>query len=578
MAVRKVAKKAGKSEEEKVALQTGLSDWEQGVRQPSLAAKPERKSEFKTLSNFPVNPLYTPLDVEGIDYLRDIGFPGQYPFTRGQTPNGYRSHDFRFAFYSGYGTPESTNKRHREYIARGATHLMTAFDLPTQMGLDPDDIRAKGEVGKVGVSLPSLQDAGRICEGIDLRKVDMEFGAANCIAAYSLALLLSVAEKRHIEPGDLPKIENQNDPLKEYTGRGTYILPPSIAVELATDVREYMLRNLHNSQVHTGLVCTTQIAWGGCSASQELGYALAHFVTYIDSALRRGLKLEEFIPRMEWHATSDLDIFQEAAKFRAGRKLFARLIKERYHCDDPNIQALRITSFISAQRLTAQQPLNNLCRITMGVLASILGGLHQVLTPAYDEAIALPTEESGRIGNLVKFVILHECGLDGVIDPLGGSYYLEKLTRQTEEEAQFWFHKIEDMGGALSAIEKGLHYQEELKGLYRERREIASGERVVIGVNKFRIEEEKLPEIFQVDPGEEEKQIKRLQKLREERDNPLVKEKLDQLGEVATKKSLDNKVNIVPSIKEAVKAYATVGEIYGVLRRIYGEFEPPTHM
>ncbi|MFH1382915.1 MAG: methylmalonyl-CoA mutase family protein [Chloroflexota bacterium] len=579
MATQKTTRKATRSTNKNRNIKAALAEWEEKIREPSLASKSERKREFKTLSNYPVKPLYTPLDVAGTDYLKDIGFPGQPPFTRGYLPNGFRSVDFPHSFYAGYGTAESTNKRFHELMGRGATRFLTAFDLPTQIGLDPNDPKCKGEVGKVGVCLPSLADADRLCAGVDLNKIGMTFGVSNCVSAYSVALLVALAEKRGIDPANLPQLQHQNDPLKEYTGRGTHIFPVPMAIELATDVREYLLRNFHEKwprQINTGLVCTTQLSWCGVGAAEELGFALAHFVAYIDSALRRGLKLEEFVPKMDWHATSDLDIFQEVAKFRAGRKMFSRLMKERYHCDDPKVQCLHSSAFISAQRMTAQQPLNNLARMTMGVLACILGGLEGIATPGYDEAIALPTEESTRIGNMVKFIILHECGFDGIIDPLGGSYYLERLTKQIEEEAQYWFDKIQDMGGAAASIEKGFHYQEELRGLYQERQEVASGERVVIGINKFHIDEEKAIDVFELAPQDEKRTNELLQKLKKERNSEKVKKALGELGKKAVRKTSDNNVNIMPAMLEAVKVYASVGEIYGTLRNVFGEFKPAT--
>ncbi|MFH1381498.1 MAG: methylmalonyl-CoA mutase family protein [Chloroflexota bacterium] len=578
MAIEKAVRKAKRPGAKNTAIATALQEWEAKVRQPSTVSKPERKQQFKTMADYPVKPLYTPLDVADIDYLKEIGFPGQYPFTRGDLPNGYRSHDFELWFYSGFGTPESGNKRFKELLARGARRVAAASDLPTQIALDPDHPLAKGEVGRVGVSIPSLDDSDRLYGGINIAKNGASAGVCNCIPFYPLALSIALAEKRGIKLTDMVNIgAGQNDPLKEYTGRDTWVFPVPIAIELATDNREYVLRNLPRlkNPRQTGMLCTTQLGWCGVGAAEELGFALAHFVCYIDSALRRGLAIEEFLPQIDWHAGCDMDIFQEAAKFRAGRKLFARLVKERYHCDNPEVQRLRCTTWIHSQRMTAQQPLNNLARLTMTVLSGYLGGLEGISTPGWDEAIALPTEESTRISNMIKFIINHECGLEGVIDPLGGSYYVERLTRQIEEEADYWFNRIQDMGGAVAAVQKGFHYQEELKGTYRERQQINSGERVVIGLNKFQIKDEKMPEIFPgADPEDEQRQVENIQKLRETRNKALAKEKLARLEEAAIKKTKDDKFNIVPAVLEAVKAYATVGEIGAVLRKVFGEYKP----
>lgn len=549
--------------------------WEE-MRCSILANRPETKGEFKTLSGSPVKPLYTPLDLDGIDYLRDIGFPGQFPSTRGRTLNGYRSFVWPHDFYSGYGSSESANERYRDLVRHGATVLTLALDLPTQIGYDSDHPLAEGEVGKAGVALTSLADAERVLEGIDLGEVGLGF-VANSIGAYALSIMLVLAEKRGMNPAYLRHFRIQNDPLKEYTGRGTYIFPVGIAIELATDVVEYICRNFEDKwywQWIPQYVCSSQMRWGGVSAAQEVGFAFANFLTYIDSVLERGLSLEQFVPKMDFHATADLDLFEEVAKFRAARRLWAKLLRERYKCEDPKVLGLRTTVWTASNRLTAQQPLNNLARITMQVLAAILGGVEHIWAPAYDEALALPTSESTRIANQVKFILHHECGLENVIDPMGGSYYLEKLTFQIEEEARYWLEEIGNKGGVVAAVEDGFYYAEELKGLYNYQKEIESGKRKVVGINLFQMEEEVPIDIFQVDPEDEQRQIERLNKLREQRNNKLVQQCLEEVGKVAMKKATERKVNIVPAILKAVKAYATVGEIYGVLRKVFGEFKP----
>jgi len=557
-------------------LEDELHKWQEELRKPNLVEKPENKKKFKTISGTPVKPLYTPLDEDGIDYLQDIGFPGQFPFTRGRTSNGYRSFTWPHDFYSGYGSSESANERYCDLIDHGANVITLALDLPTQIGYDSDDPMAEGEVGKAGVALTSLADAERVLEGIDLSKVGLGF-VANCISGYALSITLALAEKRGIDPAYLRHFRIQNDPLKEYSGRDTYIFPVNTAIELATDVVEYICHNFKDKwdwQWVPQYVCTTQMRWAGVSAAQELGFGLAHLFTYINSALERGLSLQEFVPKMDWHASSDLDLFEEVAKFRAGRRLWARLVKERYHCDDPDILGLRISLWTSSNRMTAQQPLNNLTRITMQVLAAILGGVEHIWAPAYDEALALPTSESTRIANQIKLILHHECGLENVIDPMAGSYYIEKLTSQIEEEARYWLGEIENRGGVVTAVENSFYYNEELKGLYRYQKEVESGEKKIIGINLLQTDEEIPIDIFQVDPEDEPRHIGRLKELRIKRDGMLVRQRLEELGEVAAKKASDKRINIMPATLGAVQAYATVGEIYGVLRKVFGEFKP----
>ena len=314
--------------------------------------------------------------------------------------------------------------------------------------------------------------------------------------------------------------------------------------------------------------------WGGINAAQEIGFGFANFFAYIDSALERGLSLSEFVPKMDFHATSDIDLFEEVAKFRAARRLWAKLMKERYNCEDPEILKLRITVWTASNRLTAQQPLNNLSRITVQVMAAILGGIEHIFAPAYDEALALPTSESTRIANQIKLILHNECGLNAVVDPLGGSYYVEKLTSQLEEEARHWLEEIDNRGGVAACVESGYYYGEELNGLYKYQKEIESGERQVLGINYMQEDEEIPIDIFEVDPRSEEMQLERLAKLRAERNGKLVAERLAVLGETAMKKVGDKRVNLVPGVLDAVRADATVGEIYGVLREVFGEFKP----
>ncbi|MFC1917128.1 methylmalonyl-CoA mutase family protein [Chloroflexota bacterium] len=557
-------------------IKKAIEKWERDVRIPFLERRGGNHTSFRTMSNLEVKPIYTPPDLDGIDYLHDIGLPGQPPFTRGRTPDGYRSFSWPHDFYAGFGSSESTNKRYRELVKHGANVITLALDLPTQLGLDADDPVAAGEVGKVGVPLPSLSDMERTFQGIDLFQVGIG-NVANSIGPYALCLVLALAQKRGVDSAYLRHVRLQNDPLKEFSGRGAYILPVAPAIDLATDVVEYIctrFRDKWHWQWIPQYVCTGQMRSGGVTAAQEIGFGMAHFLTYIDSALSRGLAIEDFLPKMELHAEADIDLLEEVAKFRAARRLWASLIKERYKCHDPSVLGLRITTHASVHRQMVQQPLNNMARITLQVLAAILGGAEHIWAPAYDEALSLPTSEATRIANQVKFIIHYEGGLKNIIDPLGGSYCIEKLTSQLEEEARYWLGQIEQMGGVNAAIKNGFYYSEEVNGLYQYQKLVESGERKVLGVNLFPQSYEVPKDVFQVNHKEETKQIQRLHKLKQTRDDRIVRQRLEELGELAMRKTTDRKLNIIPAMLLAVQAYATVGEIYGVLREVFGEYKP----
>ncbi len=559
----------------KKTVERALQEWEEKVRRPSLEKMPETRAEFKTLSGYPVEPLYTPAHLEGIDYGKDIGFPGQFPFTRGRLPNGYRSFEWPHQFYAGYGSSESASERYRDLINHGATAISMAMDLPTQIGLDSDDRLARGEVGKVGVALASLADIERTLEGIDLKKVGLAC-VGNSIGAYALSLILAMGENRGLSPSQLRYFRIQNDPIREYQGRGTYIFPVPMAIELSTDVVEYICRHVDEAEGYgrwvPQYVCTGQMRSGGVNAAQEIGFGFANYLTYIESSLSRGLALEEFAPKMELHPEADIDLFEEVAKFRAARRLWAKIMKERYRCEDPRVCGLRMSVFAAITRPIAQQPLNNLARITMEVLAAMLGGIEHITAPAYDEALALPTSESTRVANQIKLILHNECGLQNVIDPLGGSYYVEKLTSRLEEEARYWMNEIEKMGGVKVAIERGYYFNQEIEGRYKYQKAIESGERKILGINYMQKVEEIPIDIFQVDPQDEVRQVERLKGLRAKRDSQLVRQRLEELGEAAVKKSENPKVNLVPQVLRAVRAYATIGEIYGIFRKVFGVF------
>lgn len=564
-----------------------LERWEEGAVKERLSGeeiKPqfktysggllaETKAEFRTGSGeFKINRTYTPLDVANTDPLEDIGLPGQYPYTRGRDPVGFRAFRWPLAFYSGFGSSESAQERYRALYAAGAKEIILALDLPTQIGLDSDHPLAQGEVGKVGVALDSIVDLEGLMEGIPLE--DMHTGTVgNCIGPWILAMFYTLGEVRGIDAKYMP-IWLQNDPFKEYTGRGTFIFPPRVAVDLASDVVEYVCKYLPRWEPQYN--CTTTMRWGGASASQEAGFGIANLICYVETAQRKGIKPEDFVPRINLHMTADSDFFEEVAKFRAVRRLWARIARERFKTDDPRVLALRLTVFTGAHRLTAQEPLNNIIRTTMHVLAAILGGAENILVPAHDEALALPTFESTRLASLTKHILHDECFVGYTADPLGGSYYVESLTNQIEEKARYWYDQVETIGGAVVAIEQGFYLREMAEGMYCYHKEIQSGERTVIGVNKFVLEEEVPINIFKGDPEAERRQIERLKSLRQERNRDRIEMALKELKKVAERKKFGSSDNIVPAMLEAVRAHATVGEIFGILREVFGEYKPPT--
>lgn len=567
-----VTKNTGKAHSELLdAIKVEQDKWEKSVCAESLAWRPEKKSEFRTGSgDFLVKRVYTPLDVSDIDFAKDIGFPGSYPYTRGVDLSALRARDPGLGFYAGFGSSEDANERYKTLIAHGAGSITLAIDLPTQCGYDSDHPTARGEVGKVGVAIDTLDDMERIYDGIPLDRIPTGT-VGNCIGPVMLALFYALGERRGISPQDM-HVSLQNDPLKEYTGRGTYIFPVRPAVQLAADVVEFCMKNLPGWGCQ--YACSTQIRWGGATAAQEIGFGIANLIAYIEAALERGVELEEFVPKLNLHGTADNDLFEEVAKYRAARRLWAKIVRQRFGTSDSRVAALRTSAWTGSHRLTAQQPLNNIVRTTLHVLACMLTGMQAASTPAYDEALALPTVESTRLAHLTAHIIHHEGMVGNTTDPLGGSYYVESLTSQMEKKAREWFDKVQAIGGAVVAIEQGYYQKEMADGMARYQREVERGERVVIGVNRYELEEELPIETFSSDPEAERRQSERLKRLKEERDNTLVRESLDRVEAVAEEKARGGNVNTVPPILEAVKAYATVGEICDILRRVFGEYKP----
>jgi len=554
-------------------LRKSFSDWETGTLKDRLAAVKENRAEFTSGSGDLITErIYTPLDAGDTDFQKDIGFPGQYPFTRGIDPVGYRAFHSPLGFYAGYGSGESANKRYRQLYAAGSRDIGLAFDLPTQLGMDSDDPLAAGEVGKVGLAVDTAADLERALKGIPL--TGFKTGTVgNCIGPWALAIFLVVCERSKLQPSQIG-IRIQNDPFKEYTGRGTYIFNPSVAVDLASDVVEYMYKNVPSWEPQWS--CTTTMRWGGCTASQEVGFGIANLLCYAEAAMEKGVNPEDFIPRVDLHMSSDNDLFEEVAKFRAVRRLWAKIASPRFNTRDPRVLALRLSTYTAGDKLTAQEPLNNVIRSTMHVLASMLAGIDHITTAAYDEALALPTFQSTRLASLTKHILNNECCIGNTVDPLAGSYYIESLTNEMEEKGRYWFDQVQDMGGARAAIDNGFYLKEMAKGRYRYQREIESGQRQVIGVNKF-VQDEKISiPLFKGDEKGEAKQVARLNKARAKRNKTRLKSSLDALARTAESKAKGSTVNIVPSILEAVRADATEGEIFGVLRNVFGQYRPPS--
>lgn len=542
---------------DKEKLQQGLNEYEAKVAK-ATAKFPERK-------NFEAQRLYTPLDIEDFDYGEKLGFPGQYPFTRGVQPTMYRGRLWTMRAYAGFATAEETNARYKYLLEAGQTGLSVAMDLPTQIGLDSDHELSHGEVGKVGVAIDSLADMEALFNGIPLDKVSTSM-TINGPAAVLLAMYVAVAEKQGVKPEAL-KGTIQNDILKEYIARGTYIFPPRPSMRLITDTFEYCSKNI--PKWNTISVGAYHIREAGASEVQEIAFAFANAMAYIDAAIKAGQKVDDFAPGISWIFTAGLDFFGEVAKFRAARRLWARIMKERYGASVPKAQMLRVHVHTAGSVLTAQQPLNNVVRITWQALSAVLGGIQSMACCAYDEAIALPTEESATLALRTQQLLAYESGVTDTIDPLAGSYYIETLTDKIEKEAYDYIDKIDRMGGAVAAIEQGYMQQEMAAHAYEYQHEVELGKRTVIGVNKFN-DSKKLAEqdVLTADLSVGERQIARLEKMKAARDNEAVKAALEKLREAAK-----GTENLMPYLIDAVKTYATLGEICGVLREEFGEYK-----
>jgi methylmalonyl-CoA mutase N-terminal domain/subunit len=544
--------------------------WKEDVLKPELARKGERKKPVLTRSGILVDNLYTPASLPDYDYLNEDGFPGDFPFTRGVDPNMYRSQLWTFGQYAGFGTAEETNQRFKYLIAQGGTGLSIALDLPTQMGYDADHPLASGEVGKVGVSICSLQDMEILLDGIPLTKIRQMRTTANAIGHIILAMWVAVAEKQGIDPNNFSALL-QNDPLKEYIGRGTFIYPPKPALRLSADVIEYCARNLPNWTAIN--ISGYHIRESGATASQEIAFTFANAREYCEETLRRGVPIDTFAPVIWVFFATQMDLLEEVAKYRAARRMWAHMMRDRYGAQNPRSMQLRFLSFSAGSALTAQQPLNNIVRVTIQTLAAALAGIQTHHASSYDEALSLPSEEAVRMSLRIQQIVAEESGVTNTVDPLGGSFYVETLTRKIEEEANRYLDKIEALGGAVSAIEQGYIQREIAEAAYQYQQRVERKELIIVGVNEYLSEEAITVPPFRVDPTVRERQIAKLQRLRATRNAAEVEAALTQVRDDAAAGR-----NIVPATLRAVKAYATVGEICDVLRSVFGGYRDPGHL
>ena len=522
-------------------------------------------SKFPERKNFAEQRLYTDLDMDPqFDYDEKLGYPGQYPFTRGVQPTMYRGRLWTMRAYAGFATAEETNARYKYLLQAGQTGLSVAMDLPTQIGLDSDAEFSHGEVGKVGVAIDSLADMEQLFDGIPLDKVSTSM-TINGPAAVLLAMYVAVAEKQDVKPEQL-KGTIQNDILKEYIARGTYIFPPRPSMRLITDTFEYCSKNI--PKWNTISVGAYHIREAGASEVQEIAFAFANAMAYIDAAIKSGQKVDDFAPGISWIFTAGLDFFSEVAKFRAARRLWARIMKERYGATVPKAQMLRVHVHTAGSVLTAQQPLNNVARITWQAMSAVLGGIQSMACCAYDEAIALPTEESATLALRTQQLIAYESSVTDTIDPMAGSYYVEALTDKLEREAYEYIQKIDKMGGAVSAIEQGYMQNEMATHAYEYQREIETSYRIVVGINKFADNKKvETNDVLTADLSVAERQIAKVDAMKAERNQVAVDVALASL-----KEACKGEENLMPYLIAAVKTYATLGEICGVMREVFGEY------
>jgi methylmalonyl-CoA mutase, N-terminal domain len=527
------------------------------------------KPHFETSSGIPIRPIYTPVDLEeqGFDYARDSGFPGERPWTRGFTPGGYRQELWHIEMYAGFGSPEDANKRYRYLMSQGQTASVSiALDLPTQIGLDSDHKFALDEVGTIGVALSSLKDVEIMFDGIPLDRVRHIFTTGNCIGPVAIAWFLALVEQRGAKTSDFV-LQVQNDPIKEYIARGTQFLPIETSLKLATDAVQYVAEYVPNWLPIS--ISGSHMKQAGASTVQEAAFTICNGIAYIEDCLAKGMKIDDFGQQIELHFCTEMDFFEEVAKYRSVRKVWTELVRTRFGGTTEKAEHFRLHAATSGRPLTAQQPLNNISRITLQALAQILGGCEQTRTASFDEALGIPTELAARTSIRVNQIIGHETGIPYTVDPLGGSYYVEWLTNEFARQIKETIAKVDAMGGAVTAAKNGWFQRQLAQGAYREQVRIESGEQIVVGVNDFKVDEPPPAQVFRVDPGAAERQIGKLKAMRAARDAFAVERALKRLQQDCA-----NGVNVMPATVEAVKAYCTIGEIGQVWREVFGEYVP----
>ncbi len=544
-------------------------DWDEKVVKKTVARSPERHPHFETTSGIEVKRLYTPADTDQLDYSEALNFPGQYPFTRGVQPTMYRGRFWTMRQYAGFGTAEESNKRYRYLLEQGQTGLSVAFDLPTQMGRDSDHALAAGEVGRAGVAIDSLADMEILLKGIPLDRVSTSM-TINSTASILLALYLVVAEKQGVS---WEKVNGtiQNDLLKEYIARGTYIYPPVSSLRIITDIFAFCADQVPNW--NTISISGYHIREAGSTAAQEIAFTLADGIAYVEAAVSAGLDVDKFASRLSFFFNVHNNFFEEVAKFRAARRLWAKIMKERFHAKDPRSWMLRTHAQTAGSTLTAQQPDNNIIRVTLQALAAVLGGTNSLHTNSKDEALALPTEAAVRIALRTQQVIAYESGVADTIDPLAGSYYVESLTDALEAQAVEYIDRIDKIGGAVKAIETGYQQREIHNAAFRYQQAVESKEQIIVGVNDFTSEENESEDLLKIDLSLEKQQKEKVAAVRAERNQAAAKTALDQVELTARDGG-----NLMPVIIDAVRAYATLGEISDAMRRVFGEYKSPSFL
>lgn len=539
------------------------SEWLKSTYNNFILKNPERKKDFTTASFSSVKELFTPDDANG-NYEEKLGYPGQYPFTRGIQPTMYRGKYWTMRQYAGFGTAKESNERYRYLLEQGQSGLSVAFDLPTQIGYDSDDPIAFGEVGKVGVAIDTLADMEILFDKIPLDKVSTSM-TINAPASVLLAMYIAVAEKQGVSRDKISGTI-QNDILKEYIARGTYIYPPKPSMRLITNIFEYCSKEV--PKWNTISISGYHIREAGSTAAQEVGFTLADGIAYVDAAIKAGLDVDTFGQRISFFFNSHNDLLEEVAKFRAARRLWAKIMKERFKAKNPRSMMLRFHTQTAGSTLTAQQVDNNIVRVTIQTLAAVLGGTQSLHTNSRDEALALPTEDSVRTALRTQQIVAEESGVTNTVDPLAGSYFVEAMTDLIEKEAKDYIDKIDSMGGMAEAIDAGFVQTEIQKSAYKYEMEIENQERIIVGVNKFQIKETEHKDLLKIDMKVQEEQIKFLKKIRSERNNELVIQKLETL-----KKTAEGTDNLMPFILDAVKVYASIGEICNTMRKVFGEYK-----